>query len=82
MMRILFIYQNFQDNTATSLALAAKGGIQIIGLGINPLTEPLPNGVYYKRYHKRCNTPTFTPGASTQKPNTSVARHAQQPPLT
>ena len=58
MMRILFIYQNFPGRYCHIVqALAAKGGIQIIGLGINPLTEPLLNGIYYKRYRpKRSNT--------------------------
>ena len=39
-----------------------KGGHQIIGLGINPLTEALPKGVHYKRYQpKRGNTPDIHP---------------------
>ena len=62
-MRLLFVHQNFPGQYCHIIqALAAKDGIQIIGLGINPLTEPLPNGVYYKRYQpKRNNTPDIHP---------------------
>ena len=62
-MRLLFVHQNFPGQYCHIIqAIAAKGGHQIIGLGINPLTEPLPNGVHYKRYQlKRSNTPDIHP---------------------
>ena len=62
-MRLLFVHQNFPGQYRHILqALAADGGHQIIGLGINPLSEALPKGVHYRRYQpKRSNTPEIHP---------------------
>ena len=62
-MRLIFVHQNFPGQYCHIIkALAAMGGHQIIGLGITPQTEPLPNGVQYKRYQpKRGNTPDIHP---------------------
>ena len=78
-MRLLFVHQNFPGQYCHIIqAIMAQGGHRIIGLGINPLSEPLPNGVIYKRYRlQRGNTPGIHLGSSTQKPNASVAKHVQ-----
>jgi glycosyltransferase involved in cell wall biosynthesis len=62
-MRLLFVHQNFPGQYCHIIeAIAAQGGHQIIGLGINPLSKPLPNGVLYKRYRpQRGNTPGIHP---------------------
>ena len=70
-MRLLFVHQNFPGQYRHILqALAADGGHQIIGLGINPLSEALPKSVHYRRYQpKRSNTPApLTENASVAKP--------------
>ena len=62
-MRLLFVHQNFPGQYCHIIqAIAAQGDHQIIGLGINSLSEPLPKGVLYKRYRpQRGNTPGIHP---------------------
>ena len=62
-MRLLFVHQNFPGQYRHIIqAIASKGSHQIIGLGINQLSEPLPSGVHYIRYQpKRNNTPNIHP---------------------
>ena len=60
-MRFLFIHQNFPGQYRHILqAIAKNTSHQVIGLGINPLSETLPSGIHYRRYQpKRGNTPNL-----------------------
>ncbi len=62
-MRLLFVHQNFPGQYLHILrGIVSEGGHQIIGLGINPLSESLPKGIHYLRYQpKRGNTPDMHP---------------------
>lgn len=58
-MKLLFVHQSFPGQYRhLLLALSSIGKHEICGLGIEPLSEPLPSGVTYFRYSlTRGNTP-------------------------
>lgn len=57
-MKILFVHQGFPGQYRHILrALASQGTHQLVGMGIDTLKEPLPDGVHYIRYRlQRGNT--------------------------
>ena len=62
-MRVLFVHQNFPGQYRHIVeALAQQGAHQLVGLGIEACSEPLPKGVHYIRYQpKRGNTAAIHP---------------------
>ena len=62
-MNVLFVHQGFPGQYRHLVrALADQGGHQLVGMGIERPTEPLPSGVTYVQYSlSRGNTPGLHP---------------------
>lgn len=61
-MNILFIHQSFPGQYRHVLRYLSKSNHRIVGLGINPLTEKIPDNVQYFRYQPhRSNTVGLDP---------------------